>query len=82
MLVLGAVDVLQTISSKLQNTYWDNVNRSSCHGGFNFTEGVRNVFSSVVCDCSFDNSTVCHVTHMYVLAILYAHYLHICCEKQ
>ncbi|KAL1537685.1 putative LRR receptor-like serine/threonine-protein kinase [Salvia divinorum] len=58
------VDVLQTISSKLQNTYWENVNRSSCHGGFNFTGGIRNVYSRVVCDCSFNNGTVCHVTHM------------------
>ncbi|KAH6837289.1 Leucine-rich repeat transmembrane protein kinase [Perilla frutescens var. hirtella] len=58
------VQVLQTISSKLQNTYWDYLNRSSCSGGFNRTIWGTTVYSGVVCDCSFNSSTVCHVTHM------------------
>ncbi|XP_057766382.1 probable LRR receptor-like serine/threonine-protein kinase At1g53440 [Salvia miltiorrhiza] len=58
------VEALQIISSKLHNTYWDYINGSSCYGGFNFNEGVKNVYSSLVCDCTFNSSTVCHVTHM------------------
>ncbi|KAL0306605.1 UNVERIFIED_CONTAM: hypothetical protein Sradi_6077800, partial [Sesamum radiatum] len=56
--------VLQTISSKLQNKYW-NVNQSSCIGanGFNLTFWPDEIYSGVNCDCSFNNSTVCHVTN-------------------
>ncbi|KAL1537954.1 putative LRR receptor-like serine/threonine-protein kinase [Salvia divinorum] len=58
------VQVLQTISSKLGNTYWNYLNQSSCNGGFNQTILGDDVYSGIVCNCSFNSSTVCHVTHI------------------
>ncbi|XP_075480918.1 putative LRR receptor-like serine/threonine-protein kinase At1g53430 [Primulina tabacum] len=60
------VQILQTISSKLHNTYW-NVSRSSCtetSHGFNVTYVPANIYSGVACDCSFDSNTTCHVTNI------------------
>ncbi|KAI3457607.1 hypothetical protein Pfo_014270 [Paulownia fortunei] len=59
------VQVLQTISSKLQNNYW-NLSRSSCieASGFNMTIWAGKIYSSVACDCSFNSNTVCHVTNI------------------
>ncbi|KAL6506868.1 hypothetical protein OROHE_022305 [Orobanche hederae] len=59
----GSVRVLQTISSRLQNGYW-NLSRRSCTeaSGFNSTIEPGRIESIVACDCSFDNNTVCHVT--------------------
>ncbi|XP_006346646.2 probable LRR receptor-like serine/threonine-protein kinase At1g53440 [Solanum tuberosum] len=57
------VKVLQTISSKLGNRYW-NVNRASCtqERDFNMTDpNYDEVFSNVKCNCSFNNGSVCHV---------------------
>ncbi|KAL3353272.1 hypothetical protein AABB24_020989 [Solanum stoloniferum] len=57
------VQVLETISSKLGNRYW-NVNRSSCSlsSGFNWTDPTYDkIMSNITCDCSFNNSSVCHV---------------------
>ncbi|KAK3008781.1 hypothetical protein RJ639_014525 [Escallonia herrerae] len=50
------------ISSKLQNTHWPNVTRSSCNGvgGLNKTIAYG-IYSNVTCDCSFNNNTACHV---------------------
>ncbi|KAL6570542.1 hypothetical protein OROGR_000092 [Orobanche gracilis] len=57
------VQVLQTISSRLRNNYW-NLSRRSCTeaSGFNTTIEPGRIESIVACDCSFDNNTVCHVT--------------------
>ncbi|KAL6554364.1 hypothetical protein OROMI_020037 [Orobanche minor] len=57
------VRVLQTISSRLRNDYW-NLSRRSCTevSGFNSTIEPGRIESIVACDCSFDNNTVCHVT--------------------
>ncbi|CAA3012107.1 probable LRR receptor-like serine threonine-kinase At1g53430 [Olea europaea subsp. europaea] len=59
------VQVLERISSRLQNKYW-NVTRRSCSEstGFNMTIWGDDVYSNVTCDCSFVNNTVCHVTHI------------------
>ncbi|KAL3508791.1 hypothetical protein ACH5RR_028192 [Cinchona calisaya] len=58
----GEVQALQTISSKLRNTYWD-VSRSSCSGGGGLNQTFAyNSYSNVTCDCSFIDNTVCHVT--------------------
>ncbi|CAN4096958.1 unnamed protein product [Withania somnifera] len=57
------VNVLKTISSKLENKYW-NVSRDSCTlgRGFNMTDPTYDkVISNVTCDCSFSNRSVCHV---------------------
>ncbi|XP_009772943.1 probable LRR receptor-like serine/threonine-protein kinase At1g53430 [Nicotiana sylvestris] len=57
------VKVLETISMKLQNTTW-NVSTASCNEGrgFNVTDPAFNeILSNVTCDCSFNDSSVCHV---------------------
>ncbi|XP_022877328.1 probable LRR receptor-like serine/threonine-protein kinase At1g53440 [Olea europaea var. sylvestris] len=59
------VQVLQTISSRLQNKHWNPTRRSCSEGtGFNVTIWGDDVYSNVTCDCSFVNNTVCHVTHI------------------
>ncbi|KAG8386452.1 hypothetical protein BUALT_Bualt03G0150200 [Buddleja alternifolia] len=59
------VQVLQTISTTLQNRYW-NLSPRACiePNGFNRTFWEGNVYSGVGCNCSFNNNTVCHVTHI------------------
>ncbi|XP_057766389.1 probable LRR receptor-like serine/threonine-protein kinase At1g53440 isoform X2 [Salvia miltiorrhiza] len=64
LLPQSEVEVLQTISSKLHNTYWNYLNRSSCSGGFNVTIWGSDVYSGIACNCSFNSSTECHVTHI------------------
>ncbi|KAK4728031.1 hypothetical protein R3W88_032948 [Solanum pinnatisectum] len=57
------VKVLETISSKLENRYW-NASRSSCSqsSGFNMTDPTYDkIISNVTCDCSFNNYSICHV---------------------
>ncbi|KAK4484661.1 hypothetical protein RD792_007250, partial [Penstemon davidsonii] len=59
------VQALRRISSGLQNNYW-NISRSSCveATAFNRTFVAGEIYSSVVCNCSFNNNTVCHVTNI------------------
>ncbi|KAL6506870.1 hypothetical protein OROHE_022307 [Orobanche hederae] len=59
------VQVLQTISSRLRNSYW-NLSRRSCveANAFNVTLDPGNRESIVACDCSSNNNTVCHVTNI------------------
>lgn len=66
-----AVKVLQTISDKVTNVNW-NVTQRSCSGGsgfknytspFDTSGGIK---TNVICNCTFQNGTVCHVTNMYV----------------
>lgn len=56
------VKVLETISSKLQNAYWNNISTTSCRDGrgFNITKTDKSL-SNVTCDCSFNSSLICHV---------------------
>ncbi|MCD9643975.1 hypothetical protein HAX54_031887 [Datura stramonium] len=57
------VNVLKTISSKLEKIYW-NVSRTSCTQGrgFNITDPTYDkIVSNVTCDCSFNSSSICHV---------------------
>ncbi|XP_042024419.1 probable LRR receptor-like serine/threonine-protein kinase At1g53440 [Salvia splendens] len=58
------VQVIRTIFTKIGNTYWNYLNRSSCNGGFNQTILGDDVFSGVACNCSFNSNTMCHVTHI------------------
>ncbi|KAK4484663.1 hypothetical protein RD792_007252 [Penstemon davidsonii] len=60
------VQALQRISSGLQNNYWNNISRSSCveATAFNRTYVAGDIYSSVTCDCSFNNNTLCHVTNI------------------
>ncbi|XP_062087297.1 probable LRR receptor-like serine/threonine-protein kinase At1g53430 [Humulus lupulus] len=58
------VQILETISRKLPplSDIW-NITRSSCrdNAGFNMTITPEEVLSNVTCDCSSQNSTICHV---------------------
>ncbi|GER53964.1 receptor-like protein kinase [Striga asiatica] len=65
LLPADEVQILQTISSRLNNTHW-NLSRNSCNEptAFNTTYWRRVVESIVVCDCSFNNGSVCHVTNI------------------
>ncbi|GAB4849317.1 hypothetical protein Ancab_004118 [Ancistrocladus abbreviatus] len=59
------VQTLKTVSAKLNNGYWS-ISRMSCSDGgqsFNKTFADK-IFSRVICDCSFNHSTVCHVTNI------------------
>ncbi|XP_059275010.1 probable LRR receptor-like serine/threonine-protein kinase At1g53430 [Lycium ferocissimum] len=56
------VNVLKTISSKLQNKYWNGISRASCREGKGFNKTVYDkIFSNVTCDCSFNSNSICHV---------------------
>nr|GME13100.1 probable LRR receptor-like serine/threonine-protein kinase At1g53430 isoform X1 [Ipomoea batatas] len=61
------VEVLKTISAKLRNKYW-NVTQTSCNDGVGLNQTFpddgsgNDKFSYVICDCSFNGTTVCHVT--------------------
>ncbi|KAL5555171.1 hypothetical protein UlMin_037407 [Ulmus minor] len=65
LLAQDEVQLLQTISKKLQlSSYW-NISPSSCSSPFNFymkKKASDNIMSSVTCDnCSSENGTVCHI---------------------
>ncbi|KAL6205899.1 hypothetical protein ACLB2K_023151 [Fragaria x ananassa] len=71
LLPLQEVKALQTISQKLQNSFWNNISQSSCQDvGSSFNKIITSAFlSNVTCDCSFANNT-CHVTNMYDIVAL------------
>ncbi|KAL6311080.1 hypothetical protein AAG906_027153 [Vitis piasezkii] len=56
------VKTLETIATRLNNRYW-NISQTSCGGGFN-VNFTSQFFSNVTCNCTFENSTVCHVTNI------------------
>ncbi|XP_074319264.1 putative LRR receptor-like serine/threonine-protein kinase At1g53440 isoform X1 [Silene latifolia] len=58
------VKTLQIISDKLKNTKWTKISQKSCSdGGVTFNKTITNTtFSNVACDCSFNTSSICHVT--------------------
>ncbi|KAL8087885.1 hypothetical protein AgCh_037864 [Apium graveolens] len=59
------VQALQKISSKLNNKHWKPLNQTSCSRPGDFNVTFRDdIFSNVRCDCSFNNNSVCHVTHI------------------
>ncbi|KAF5179334.1 Mdis1-interacting receptor like kinase, partial [Thalictrum thalictroides] len=56
------VQTLRQISSKLDIRQW-NVNPSSCRTGQGLNINYNNgSLSNVTCDCTFNSSTICHVT--------------------
>ncbi|XP_050371084.1 probable LRR receptor-like serine/threonine-protein kinase At1g53430 [Argentina anserina] len=63
LLPLQEVKALETISQKLQNSFWNNISQSSCQNvGSSFNKNITDDFrSNVTCDCTFANNT-CHVT--------------------
>ncbi|KAI3937395.1 hypothetical protein MKW92_024983, partial [Papaver armeniacum] len=62
------VQALKQISTKLNIVHWKNVNQKSCRSGelnmntdkFGSNEG--NI--KVVCNCSYNSSTICHITNI------------------
>lgn len=64
------VKTLETISQKLQNSFW-NISQSSCQdGGSSFYKHFTDdILSNVTCNCTFANNT-CHVTNMYNIIAL------------
>ncbi|KAK1389234.1 putative LRR receptor-like serine/threonine-protein kinase [Heracleum sosnowskyi] len=59
------VQTLQTIFSKLKYKHREPLDRSSCSrpGDFNVRYSDKS-FGNVTCDCSFNTTSVCHVTHI------------------
>ncbi|CAN1335344.1 Probable LRR receptor-like serine/threonine-protein kinase At1g53430, partial [Linum perenne] len=58
-----AVEALEVISRKFQNTEWNAIRRNSCGSPeWNRTIITGDIESNVTCDCSFSSGTVCHVT--------------------
>ncbi|CAI8593283.1 unnamed protein product [Vicia faba] len=59
------VKLLQTISDKLGNLNWK-VTQGSCNddNGFGNKNISKDILSSVTCVCTFNSSTVCHVTNI------------------
>ncbi|KAI3968551.1 hypothetical protein MKX01_007861 [Papaver californicum] len=62
------VEALKQISIKLNVAHWKNVNQKSCRSGeLNFSGdkfGSSEGNSKVVCDCSYNSSTICHITYI------------------
>ncbi|RVW59332.1 putative LRR receptor-like serine/threonine-protein kinase [Vitis vinifera] len=62
---LNTISSKLNISAKLNNSYWS-VSQSSCREGRDFNVNITSEIRSLVtCNCTFVNSTVCHVTNMY-----------------
>ncbi|WKA11934.1 hypothetical protein VitviT2T_029382 [Vitis vinifera] len=61
---LNTISSKLNISAKLNNTYWS-VSQSSCRKGRDFNVNITSKIRSLVtCNCTFVNSTVCHVTNI------------------
>ncbi|RZC94387.1 hypothetical protein C5167_026118 [Papaver somniferum] len=61
------VQALKNISTKINVTYWKNVSKNSCtrSGDLNVNvTGDGDVLSSVTCDCSYNSSSICHITNI------------------
>ncbi|KAK7257141.1 hypothetical protein RIF29_30899 [Crotalaria pallida] len=63
---LEEVKVLQAISDNLKNVNWKVTERSCIEdGGFNGKSNIDDdIVRNVTCDCTFQSSTVCHVTNI------------------
>ncbi|KAL6311078.1 hypothetical protein AAG906_027112 [Vitis piasezkii] len=61
---LNTISSKLNISAKLNNSYWS-VSQSSCREGRDFNVNITSEIRSLVtCNCTFVNSTVCHVTNI------------------
>lgn len=61
----STVKILRTISSRLNNTYWNIGQTPTPCTGFNRTISEER-HSNVSCNCTFNDGNVCHVVSMYV----------------
>jgi hypothetical protein len=68
------VQILQTISNKLNIRNWTTIDQTSCDSARWKQTSIDNKTQSIVtCNCTFENGSVCHVTNMYV-CFLYRKY--------
>ncbi|KAK4803507.1 hypothetical protein SAY86_003324 [Trapa natans] len=65
------VEALNTIAKDLNITYWSTVDRTSCNGTANVfgNFSTDSLLNNVTCNCSYDNSSVCHVTNIQLKAL-------------
>ena len=62
---LCAVKALKEIGSKIGKNDWDfGVDPCSGKGNWNVSDARKGFESSVICDCSFDHNSSCHVVSM------------------
>jgi len=73
---LIAVKALKEIGNKIGKKDWDfGVDPCSGKGKWNVSDSRKGFESSVICDCSFNHNSSCHVVSMYVLDSLLSHLL-------
>ncbi|OMO92551.1 hypothetical protein COLO4_17487 [Corchorus olitorius] len=61
------VDTLQTVFSKLQHPNATSISQNFCNETrWNYTIVDRLILSTVACDCSDGNNTICHVTQILI----------------
>ncbi|KAI3879794.1 hypothetical protein MKX03_000413 [Papaver bracteatum] len=66
--LIHIIQALKQISTKLNIAHWKVVNRNSCRRGElnlnedKFGSSIGNI--KVVCDCSYNSSTICHITYI------------------
>ncbi|OMO74701.1 hypothetical protein CCACVL1_16524 [Corchorus capsularis] len=61
------VETLQTVFSKLQHPNATSISQTFCNETrWNYTIVDRLILSSVACDCSDGNNTICHVTQILI----------------
>ncbi|KAI3927581.1 hypothetical protein MKX01_026514 [Papaver californicum] len=59
------VEALEQISTKLKIPYWKNISQTSCNRSEDLNATIsKNALSKVVCDCSYNSSTICHITNI------------------
>ncbi|MCL7031522.1 hypothetical protein MKW94_016154 [Papaver nudicaule] len=61
----GEVQALKKIQSKINITYWKNVDKNSCTRSGDLNVNItKNAISNVTCDCTYNSSTICHITNI------------------
>ncbi|RZC74182.1 hypothetical protein C5167_049664 [Papaver somniferum] len=59
------VEALKQISTRLKIPYWKNIDQTSCNRSEDLNATIStNALSKVVCDCSYNSSTICHITNI------------------
>ncbi|KAI3913068.1 hypothetical protein MKW92_012281 [Papaver armeniacum] len=59
------VQALKTIATKINITYWKNINKNSCTRSGDLNVAFpKDVLSNVTCNCSYDSSSICHITNI------------------
>ncbi|KAI3836463.1 hypothetical protein MKW98_008224 [Papaver atlanticum] len=59
------VEALKRISTKFKIPYWKNISQTSCNRSEDLNATIStNALSKVMCDYSYNSSTICHITYM------------------